>query len=72
MQLDYSKTIVDVFSESCQRYKNNTAFTCMGHSITYDELWQLSERFAVYLQTQTNLKPGDRIALQLPNILQYP
>ncbi|MGN0920614.1 MAG: AMP-binding protein [Cellvibrio sp.] len=72
MQLDYSKTIVDVFSESCQRYQDKAAFTCMEHSITYGELWDLSERFAAYLQTHTNLKPGDRIALQLPNILQYP
>jgi long-chain acyl-CoA synthetase len=44
----------------------------MGHTLTYADLDQLSGRFAAYLQQHTDLQPGDRIAVQLPNILQYP
>jgi len=64
--------ITEVFAEVVKKYKNNRAFTCLGHTITYGELDVLSARFAAYLQCETNLKPGDRIAIQLPNILQYP
>ncbi len=64
--------VADVFAETVRKYKNNRAFTCLGHTITFGELDELSARFAAFLQTQTNLKPGDRIAVQLPNILQYP
>lgn len=72
MSFNYNRTIVDLFDDSCKRYLNNKAFTCMGQSITYGELNELSAKFAAYLQTKTSLKPGDRIALQLPNVLQYP
>jgi len=44
----------------------------MGHSMTYADLDRLSAQFAAYLQQHTSLKPGDRIAVQLPNVLQYP
>lgn len=65
-------TVVDVFNENVKKYKENRAFTCLGHSITFGEVDALSAQFAAYLQTETSLQPGDRIALQLPNILQYP
>ena len=48
------------------------AFTCAGVTLSYHELDELSTRFAAYLQTQTDLAPGDRIAIQLPNLLQFP
>lgn len=64
--------ITDVFTASVDTYRSHKAFTCMGKSITYGELDILSARFAAYLQRNTNLKPGDRIAIQLPNVLQYP
>src|SRR5690606_26390272 len=65
-------TVVDVFKECVQKYRNNRAFTCLGHTISYGELDDLSARFAAYLQSETDLEPGDRIAIQLPNVLQYP
>ncbi|MEX1034037.1 MAG: AMP-binding protein [Cellvibrionaceae bacterium] len=65
-------TVVDVFEQSVEKYRNNRAFTCLGHTLTYGEVDVLSARFAAYLQTETSLQPGDRIAIQLPNILQYP
>ena len=55
-------------------FKNNTdlpAYTNMGKSITYGDLDELTKNFAAYLQS-LGLKQGDRIAIQMPNILQYP
>ena len=48
------------------------AFSCFGKTISYGEVDDLSRRFADYLLTETSLQPGDRIAIQLPNILQFP
>lgn len=72
MSLDYNRTLDTVFSEACREYADSAAFTCMNHTISYRELDELSGRFAAYLQQSTALQPGDRIAIQLPNILQYP
>ena len=72
MSLNYNRTLVEVFSESCKKFADKNAFTCMDRTLTYAELEHLSGRFAAYLQQHTSLKPGDRIAVQLPNILQYP
>ncbi len=65
-------SMVDVFEQSCKRYANNPAFTSVGVTITYGELDKLTQDFAAYLQNKTNLQVGDRIAVQLPNITQYP
>ncbi len=72
MSLDYDRTVVSVLDEALSRYERSDAFTCIGHTLTYRDLDRLSGQFAAYLQQQTTLKPGDRIAIQLPNILQYP
>lgn len=72
MTLNYNRTVADIFTESCAQFADSPAFTCMGRTISYAELDRLSGAFAAYLQQHTQLKPGDRIAVQLPNILQYP
>lgn len=72
MSLNYNRTLAEVFSESCKSYADKNAFTCMGRTLSYADLDRLSGQFAAYLQQHTALKPGDRIAVQLPNILQYP
>ena len=66
------QSLLDVFDESCLKYQKNIAFSNMGSDLTYHELDQLSENFAAYLQSLPYLKKGDRVAIQLPNILQYP
>lgn len=66
------QSIVDMFNEACEQYSSLEAFSCLGQSMTYAELDQLSHQFAVYLQHHTTLAPGDRLAIQLPNTLQYP
>jgi len=69
---DEYPNIQAVLKQSCQRFANKPAFSNLGKTITYGELYELSGAFAAYLQQHTDLKPGDRIAVQLPNVLQYP
>ncbi|MBX8573220.1 long-chain-fatty-acid--CoA ligase FadD1 [Pseudomonas cichorii] len=61
-----------VLKQSCERFANKPAFSNLGKTITYGELYELSGAFAAWLQQHTDLQPGDRIAVQLPNVLQYP
>ncbi|WP_210396195.1 AMP-binding protein [Motiliproteus sediminis] len=65
-------TLLDVFDRACQRYGTRPAFTSLGYSISFQELERQSRAFAAYLQCHTDLQPGDRIAIQLPNLIQYP
>ncbi len=65
-------SIVDMFNDACEQYATLDAFSCLGNTMTFAELDHLSKQFATYLQHHTTLAPGDRIAIQLPNILQYP
>ncbi|WP_293267282.1 AMP-binding protein [Neptunomonas sp.] len=65
-------TILDVVASVCQRYAERPAFTSFGRTLTYAEMDTLADAFAVYLQEETDLKPGDRLAIQLPNLIQYP
>lgn len=65
-------TVTDLLEEAFTQHRNLPAFTCFGHTMSYGEIDQLSARFASYLQHHTSLQPGDRIAIQLPNIHQYP
>ncbi|WP_305080543.1 AMP-binding protein [Microbulbifer guangxiensis] len=70
--MDLDRSIIDVFSDACAKFGDRPAFTCLGHTLSISDIDKLSGRFASYLQNHTNLKPGDRIAVQLPNVLQYP
>lgn len=65
-------SILQVFDESCERFADRPAFTCMGATLTYGQLERKSRYFAAYLQNHTDLKQGDRIAIQLPNTLMFP
>ncbi len=69
---DQYPNIQTVLKQSCERFANKLAFSNMGTSLTYGEMYELSGAFAAYLQQNTDLQPGDRIAVQLPNVLQYP
>jgi long-chain acyl-CoA synthetase len=57
---------------SCGRYAERDAFLLMGHAISYRELDALSATFGAWLQQVAGLKKGDRVAIMLPNVLQYP
>ncbi len=66
------KSVIEVFERSCKKFADRPAFSNLGVTLTYAELDRLSAAFAGYLQQHTDLQPGDRIAVQMPNILQYP
>jgi len=64
-------SVID-FVEACvKKYGDAPAFENMGKRISFNELDQLAKQFAAYIQTQTDLEKGDRIAIQMPNLLQY-
>ncbi len=65
------RSIVDVLEQSCGKYKDRMAFHNMGAELSYAELDYLTRNFAASLQ-HMGLQQGDRIALMMPNILQYP
>lgn len=65
-------SVVDLFEESVKKFQNSIAYECMGKTLTYAEVDKLSENFASFLQHDLGLKKGDRVAIQLPNCLQYP
>jgi long-chain acyl-CoA synthetase len=65
------QSIRDLFDESVASFADRPAYYCMGAEITFAELDQLSKAFGAWLQAQ-GLQKGDRVALMMPNILQYP
>jgi len=65
-------SLVDLFEESCRRFAERPAFTHLDVTLTYAELERLSARFGACLQRRFGLGKGDRIAIMLPNLLQYP
>ena len=64
-------SVREVFEESCSKFATRPAFTCMGRTLTFSELDTLSAAFGAYVQG-AGCKPGTRVALMMPNILQYP
>ncbi|WP_110602416.1 MULTISPECIES: AMP-binding protein [Salinicola] len=66
------ESINDIIAEACDRFADKPAFSCLGHTLSYRDVDRLSGDFAAWLQQETDLEPGDRIAIQLPNVLQFP
>ncbi|MGJ0191208.1 long-chain-fatty-acid--CoA ligase FadD [Pantoea sp. RRHST58] len=69
---DRYTSLVDLVEQATQRYADQTAFINMGQPLSYRQLEQKSRAFAAYLQSGLGLKKGDRVALMMPNLLQYP
>ena len=65
-------SIGEVFERSCREFADQDAYVCMGKAISYAETERLSAAFAAYLQSVLGLAPGSRVALMMPNVLQYP
>ncbi len=65
-------SLVEMFEEAVARYREQTAFINMGKPLTYGELDADSLAFAAFLQQQLGLQSGERLALMMPNLLQYP
>ncbi|WP_374339600.1 long-chain-fatty-acid--CoA ligase [Leeia sp.] len=73
-EIDMSEfsSLADLFEQSVKKYSSRPAFHNMGKSLSYAELDELSARFASYLQNGLGLQKGDRVAVMMPNVLQYP
>jgi long-chain acyl-CoA synthetase len=71
IDLSAYSSILDIFDQSCAKYRDQTAYLNFDRKLTYGDLDQLTRNFAAWLQSKGLIK-GDRIALMMPNILQYP
>lgn len=65
-------SVVELIDNFLDKYASLPAFRCLDQNMTFEELDRHSAAFAAYLQLEIGMTPGDRIAIQLPNILQYP
>jgi long-chain acyl-CoA synthetase len=73
-EIDFSQynSIPDILEQSFKDYADRPSFHCMGKTFTFKEMDFLSQKFGSYLQNDLGLKKGARVALMMPNILQYP
>jgi long-chain acyl-CoA synthetase len=65
-------SLVEVLDYVGKEHSERPGFSCFKQTLSYGQIDELSNRFATMLQQKTKLKPGDRIAIQLPNVLQFP
>ncbi len=65
-------SLKELIEKSCASHGSSEAFVQMGRALTYAELEQLSRRFGAWLQKAAQLRKGERLAIMLPNLLQYP
>ncbi|HET9955838.1 MAG TPA: AMP-binding protein [Polyangiaceae bacterium] len=69
---DRYRSVVAIFHETCERFADKPCFSNMGVTLTFRQIRELTAQFAAFLTHDLGLKKGDRIALQMPNVLQYP
>ncbi len=72
VDLSEFQSLGEMFEKSVSAYHDQVAFICMGAELTYGELDTLSRDFAAYLQSDLKLPKGSRVAIMMPNVLQYP
>lgn len=71
-QLENFKNLAEYIDDFCDKFSDRIAYTSMGYEFTFKDIDIASRRLASFFQTSLDLKPGDRIAIQLPNLVQYP
>ena len=72
IDVDEFPSVVSVLERAISRYRDRPAFANLGKLLTYAEVDRLSQQFAAYLLGELKLKRGDRVAIMMPNCLQYP
>ncbi|MCU8034564.1 long-chain-fatty-acid--CoA ligase FadD [Shewanella sp. SM101] len=72
INVEQYSSLVDMFETAVSKYEDQPAFINMGATLTYRKLEERSRAFAAYLQNELKLEKGDRVALMMPNLLQYP
>lgn len=65
-------SLIELFDSNCKKYADRVAYENYGVSMTFAQLHEHATHFAAYLQNDLGLKKGDRIAIQMPNLLQFP
>lgn len=69
---DSYSSVVEILEEACHKYSDLPAFYNLGTTLTYKQIDERARIFASYLQNVLKLQKGDRVAIMLPNLLQYP
>jgi long-chain acyl-CoA synthetase len=69
---DEYHSLVEIFEQSCKKFSDRDAFANRGYAMSFAELDTQARDFAAYLQKQLGLQRGDRVAIMMPNLLQYP
>lgn len=72
INVEQYSSLVDMFETAVTKYEDQPAFINMGATLTYRKLEERSRAFAAYLQNELKLEKGERVALMMPNLLQYP
>ena len=72
LELDPAESVVDIIERAIDRFAERPAFSNFGRTLTFREVDVLGRRFAAWLQGLEGIVPGDRVAIMLPNLLQYP
>jgi long-chain acyl-CoA synthetase len=72
IDVDAYRSLAHVLESACERFYHRPAFANMGRVLSYADVDRLSRNFASYLLNVAQLKKGDRVAIMLPNVLQYP
>ena len=71
VKVDTYRSVPHLFDENVGKYRNRPAYICMGKTITFDDVEQMSRKFGAWLQSK-GLAKGARVAIMMPNVLQYP
>lgn len=72
INLSEFQNLIEMFNSCFQKFSHLSAYSNMGETLTFSQVDRISTQFASYLQNHLHLKKGDRVAIMLPNILQYP
>lgn len=65
-------TLVDLFTQACEKYSTRTAYSSFNTTLSYEQLAEQTKTIAAYFQQKLKLKPGARLAIMIPNLLQFP
>jgi len=72
IKFDEYSSLVDMFDQTCEKFNSKKAFTNFGKSISFKDIFAKSENLAKFLQYDLKLEKGSRVAIMMPNLLQYP
>ncbi|SHI15010.1 AMP-binding protein [Ferrimonas marina] len=72
VELTAATELARMITDTCEQYGDKPAFSALGYTLSFTEVERYTRAFAAYLQQHTELQPGDRIAVCLPNLLQFP